>query len=59
MSAEKPTFPELLEQHGLEGEALIRGVMELTSTTREGAIDQIRSSRGEYKGDQRVIRADS
>jgi hypothetical protein len=51
----RPTLVELLEQHGLCGERLVVGVMELTHTTREGAIDQIRSAHGEFTGDMRIV----
>jgi hypothetical protein len=51
----RPTVVQLLERHGLRGERLVVGVMELTRTTREGAIDQIRSAHGVFRGDQRVV----
>ena len=51
----RPTLVELLEQHGLRGERLVVGLMELTHTTRAGAIDQIRSAHGEFRGDMRII----
>ena len=56
-SGEHPTIVDLLEKHGLKGERLIQGVMELTSTGRAGAIDQIRSAHGEFRGDMRIVPA--
>jgi hypothetical protein len=54
-----PTPVELLEQHGFHGDRLVAAVMEVTSTGRQGALDQIRSAHGEFRGDMRIVAAPS
>jgi hypothetical protein len=57
---EQPQTPvQLCESAGLSGEALIRGVMEVTSCSRAEAVRQISWAHGDHFGDHRIVEPSS
>ena len=55
LGQQHPTIVRLLEAHGLEGERLVQGVMDVNRCTRGEAIRQIRWAHGEIRGCHRVV----
>ena len=62
LAAELAVAPEtvrrdlkLLEQHGLQGERLVTGLMELVACSRGEAIRQIRWAHGDTRGDHQIV----